>query len=292
VRFLKTGSEATLAARMIAKAATKRDLVLVGDWAYHGWHEWCEREADGVTPEDSRTVHFPHGMPPEDFAAMLRLKGWHPSMVAAVFIEPHRWETVDVAWLKAVREFCTRAGALLVFDEMIYGGRWAFGGATQYFGVDPDLACFGKAFGNGESVAFVVGREAMAAHGELVSGTYSGDVAGLDAVRRVVHEYVLPTFTPPVLEALWARGRQLQRGLREVAEASVKGNGCILAAEGAPVHQRLRFRDHDTALEFGAEMASRGVLVHWACINLSASHTPELVERVVDAAYLSMKALR
>jgi glutamate-1-semialdehyde 2,1-aminomutase len=188
VRFMKTGSEATHAAYRIAKGATGRKHVFFGDWAYHGWHEWSQGNSDVARTifhnEDLNTCH----------------EAYYP---AAVFIEPHRWEPVDIEWLKKVREFCTRSGALLIFDEMIYGGRWALGGATEYFGIIPDLACYGKAFGNGQAVAFVVGNDALLEHGEIVSGTYSGDITGLAAVLDVLDVYR----REPVIEALWERGR-------------------------------------------------------------------------------------
>jgi glutamate-1-semialdehyde aminotransferase len=184
--------------------------------------------------------------------------------IAAVFIEPHRWEPIDVEWLRSVREFCTRIGALLVFDEMIYGGRWALGGATEYFGVVPDIACFGKAFGNGQAVAFVVGNEALKAHGELVSGTYSGDVCGLHAVVETIGEYV----DDGVVETLWTRGRQLANGLDALCA------GTAICREGAPAHQRLVFPHPDQGARFSAEMVSRGVIWHPAVTNIMAAHTP------------------
>jgi len=172
VRFTKTGSEACHAAYRIAKAATGRDIVLVGDWAYHGWYEWC------ATPKGAGVVTYPHGFDLNDVL--------HQDQTAAVFIEPHRWESVNIEWLKSVRAFCDRIGALLVFDSMIYGGRWALGGASAYFGVQPDLECFGKALGNGEAVACVVGGEILEQHGQVASGTFrpGEEVAVLPSGRR------------------------------------------------------------------------------------------------------------
>ena len=257
VRFTKTGSEATHAAYRIAKAATDRPSVMVGDWAYHGWHEWVE---------DADTFHHGAQLPGGTYAP------------AAIFIEPHRWEPIDVDWLKDVRRWCTENGALLVFDEMIYGGRWALGGASEYFGVIPDLACYGKAFGNGQSVAFVVGNEALEEHGEIVSGTYSGDVGGLSAVVSTIDTYVKDN----VIETLWARGRQLQGGLRHLG----------MEVQGAPVHQRIKFTDKAQGLRFSTEMAKRGVLWHPDVTNIMAAHTSEIIDRVLEAAGESWKAVQ
>ncbi len=260
VRFMVSGSEACHAAYRIAKKATGKSRVFIGDWAYHGWLE---------QPAGAET--FKHGeLPPES------------EDIAAVFVEPHRWEPVSVEWLRSVRAFCDRVGALLVIDEMIYGGRWALGGATEYFGVIPDLACFGKAFGNGLPVAFVVGNAALAEHGTIVSGTYSGWRGGLEAVEETIVLYV----TEPVIETLWARGRQLQEGLRQVIPVELG------ACEGQPVHQRVRFFNPDHGEAFMHAMFRRGVLWHPACANVMYAHAEAQIDQVITAAQASVGDLR
>lgn len=267
VRFFKTGSEATHAAYRIAKVATGREWVLVGDWAYHGWHEWCSPAPD----------RFKHGADLDAFMPP-----------AAVFIEPHRWEPVDVDWLKSVRAFCDRVGALLVFDSMIYGARWHLGGASGYFGVQPDLECYGKGYANGQSCAFVVGRDALATHGEIASGTYSGDTVGLFAVCDTIGTYA----TEPVIDTLWTRGRQLQAGLQAIA----KDTGAFVV-EGQPVHQRIRFHEppaktaydyrvgdeRPLAKQFREGMAGRGVLMLPDAINVMYAHTEAQIDQVIAA---------
>jgi glutamate-1-semialdehyde 2,1-aminomutase len=265
VRFLKTGSESTHAAYRVAKRATGRSWFAMGDWAYHGWHEWC---SEGST---SRIV-FPHGG---------RFEGINGESLAAVFVEPHRWAAVDIEWLQWLRGFCDRVGALLVFDSMIYGGRFALGGTSEYYGVTPDLECFGKAFGNGQSVAFVVGNDALSEHGEVVSGTYGGDVNGANAIWSTIEEYR----RRGVVDMLWERGRQLAAGLERVIPASLG------VREGAPVHQRIRFADPTHGKRFSAQMAKRGVLWHPDVTNIMAAHTERQIERVIAAADESVRCL-
>jgi glutamate-1-semialdehyde 2,1-aminomutase len=264
VRFTVTGSEACHAAYRIAKAATGRSRVLVGEWAYHGWHEWV-----------SQCWQFEHG---DDLSSVYRCD---ENDIAAVFIEPHRWEPIDPEWLRSVRAFCDRIGALLVFDEMIWGGRFALGGATEVFGVVPDMVCYGKAFGNGQPVAFVVGRDALAQHGEIVSGTYSGYPQGLQAVVDTIRAYT----THPVLDTLWARGAQLQEGLRRVIPPALG------VCEGAPVHQRVRFFDPTHGQRFSDAMKARGILFHPACANVMYAHTEAQIDRVIAAAAESVGTL-
>ncbi len=265
VRFTKTGSEACTAAALIAKEATGRSRVLVGEWAYHGWHRT-------VGPET-----FKHGC----YFTFEQ----HPETIAAVFIEPHRWEPIDRTWLRAVRDFCDAAGALLVFDSMIYGGRWALGGASQWFGIHPDLECFGKAIANGQSAACVVGRDALEKHGELVSGTYSGDPCGLESIVSTLATYT----SGPVIQTLWRRGLQLRVGLDAVLRAHGELGG---QCQGEPVHQRVTFRDERTGHLFAKEMLARGILWHPSCVNTMYAHTEAQIDRVIEAAEQSCRAIR
>lgn len=285
VRFTRTGSEATHAAYRIARRATGRKHVLVGDWAYHGWHSWCERSPSGK-PEDDNTFLFPHG------GDLGETHTGAPTDVAAVFIEPHRWEPINIGWLRSIRDWCTKHGAMLVFDEMIYGGRWALGGATEYFRIVPDMACFGKAFGNGSPFACVVGGEVVRDHGEIVSGTYGGDVPSLMQATWVIQRYV----AHDIVHRLWTLGEALQHKLRYAVEHSDWKNYAFV--EGAPVHQRLRFvsgfgmTSEYLGREFSARMADQGVLWHPACANVCAAHTIEQMGIVATAAETALRNMK
>lgn len=259
VRFVKTGSEATSGALMVAKRATKRQFAMRLRGSYHGWHECWQ--------DDNPAMFWVTGSESDVFLRTMLLQ------CAAFFIEPPRWQQFERDWLERLVSLARESGALVVFDEMIYGGRWALGGASEYYDIQPDLACYGKALGNGAAVAFVVGGEALADHGTCISGTYSGDTVGLAAVQRTVWRYQALTL-PPVIATLWERGRQLQNGLREQG----------WTVEGAPVHQRIVFETAEAGKTFAAGMAARGVLWHPACVNVSAAHTEDDINRVLAAA--------
>lgn len=260
VRFTKTGSEATHAAYRIAKKATGLNAVLVAEGAYHGWHEWCEQACRYQMGDDLSAV---------------------ATQAAAIFVEPFRFQPMDREWLQALRRWCIEGGALLVFDSMIYGGRFALGGASEYFGITPDLECFGKAFGNGEAVAFVVGNQALQQHGEIVSGTFSGDVTGLSAVCDTLHTYT----TEPVIETIWARGRQLQAGLRQVLPES------FATIDGEPPLTRLNFQYADDKQPFAEAMWERGILVYPDWLMTMYAHTEQQINQVIEAAGASWKTL-
>jgi glutamate-1-semialdehyde aminotransferase len=188
---------------------------------------------------------------------------------------------MDVRVLRHMRTFCDKCGVLLVFDSMLWGGRYALGGASEYYGVIPDLECFGKAFGNGEAVAFVVGNQALAEHGEIASGTFSGDVTGLSAVCEVLRAYT----TEPVIETLWARGKQLHAGLSQVLPASF----ATLTAPTPLIGITFANPAHKTA--FKDAMAERGVLMFPDWWMVCYAHTEEQIDRVIAAAEASCRTL-
>lgn len=268
VRFVRTGSEATHGALMVARRATGRQVVHRLRGSYHGWHEqWQEGGSSAV-----RDVYY--------FSA-----GDIPNArnTAAVIIEPPRWEIYNRDWLRAVVDAAHSAGALVIFDEMIYGGRWALGGATEYFAVKPDIACFGKALGNGAPVGIIVGNEALAEHGECISGTYSGDAHAAWSLIGTLDAYK----EHGVIEHMWARGEQLQAGLRDaVAASSIDAH-----VEGAPVHQRIRFDNPELGPAFSAEMVKRGIIWHPQCTNIMLAHTEAIIDEVIEAAAVSLEAM-
>ena len=197
----------------------------------------------------------------------------------------------------------------MIFDEMIYGGRWALGGLAEFastelagliingdrgelpYGneVTPDLACYGKALGNGAPVAMVVGGDALAEHGQAISGTYSGDVAALTALRDTLAAYQ----ERDVIDWMWRRGTQLQRGLRAECELS----SIDVEVEGAPVHQRLKFSEtrertpESWAQLFAAEMGKRAIVWAGHSTNIMRAHSEADIETAVDAAGASLRAL-
>jgi len=270
VRFTKTGSEATHAAYRIAKAATGRDTVLRLKGSYHGWHAWCS-ESDGtlLVDIDPDTVIDDVGL------------YWSEREPAAVIVEPPRFQSMSVNWLQRIRALCDQAGALLVFDSMIWGGRHALGGASAYYGVIPDLECFGKALGNGSAISFVVGTERTREHGEIPSGTFSGEVSGLAAVVSTLQAYR----AEPVVDTIWARGRQLQDGLRAIIPSSL---GVV---DGHPPCQRVQFVNPVHAQQFSDAMLERGVIWHPQVVLTMAAHTPAHIDHVLAAAAESVGVL-
>jgi glutamate-1-semialdehyde aminotransferase len=263
VRFTKTGSEATHAAYRIARAATGRDHVVRFSGSYHGWHSWCD--------EQPSTIAKGHVIPHQD--------------VAAYIVEPSRFEVEDIEFLKQLRNWCDLYGSLLIYDSMIYGGRWHIGGLSGFTGVEPDLECFGKAYGNGQAISFVVGTERTKAHGEIPSGTFSGEISGLYGLIRTLGVYR----ESPVIETMWARGRALLDGLRAVIDPELG------LPNGNPPCQRITWADEvpdasgwrsqsGNAQRFTDGMLERGVIWHPSVALTMYAHTEQQIAEVIAAA--------
>jgi len=217
VRYVRTGGEAMAVAVRIARAAAGREVVAVA--GYHGWHDWyiaanLEQDrlhdlllpsvpAAGVPRDLAGTVlPFPYG----DLEAFDRLIAQHGPTLAAVIIEPARYELPSNAYLEHVRERAARAGVVTIFDEITSGFRVAVGGAHLTVGVAPDVAVFAKGMSNGYPMAAIVGRRAImeAAQRTFISSTYwterIGPTAALATIRRLQEARV-----PPHLAEMGAR---------------------------------------------------------------------------------------
>lgn len=281
VRFLKTGSEADAAAVRVARAATGRDVIVQA--GYMGWLDW-----HAVTTPRSKGI-------PKDFARFVAPFSYndldsleaaleeHRGQVAAVIMEPVLLDEPRPGFLAAVKAAAHRHGALLVFDEIVSGFRWAVGGAQEHFGVVPDLATFGKGMANGLPLAAVVGRaDLMGEFDEIfVSSTFGGDTLALAACRATLEEYA----RLPVIAHLWRIGRRFQEGFRAVAARLGVPAQCV----GYPVHPKVVIRHASEQTErllmslFLQETARRGVIFHFAGFNVSLSHREADVDMSLEA---------
>lgn len=193
VKFCKTGSDACEAAVRIARAHTKRNLILSD--GYHGW-------ADGFVSLSPPA----YGVPPSDALQFAKLSEHDiTDKVAAVIVEPVITDlsTQRIEYLKALREICTKRGVVLIFDEVITGFRFPKFSVSGYLGIIPDLICLGKAMANGFPISAVCGkRSIMNCEEYFVSSTYAGCVDALVASKKVM-ELLQKTYK---IEDLWSKG--------------------------------------------------------------------------------------
>jgi glutamate-1-semialdehyde 2,1-aminomutase len=238
VRFVSSGTEATMSALRLARAATKRSKIVKFTGCYHGHADFLLVQAGsgvatlglpdspGVTPgavADTLTAEF------NDLDGVELLFAAHPDEIAAVIVEPVAGNMGLVVpaegFLEGLRELTAREGALLVFDEVMTGFRVHPGGAQALYGIEPDLTTLGKVIGGGLPVGAYGGRgeimELVAPAGPVYqAGTLSGNplamTAGIETLRGLSE--------PGVWEGIARAGGRLLEGLGEAAaEAGVAG---------------------------------------------------------------------
>ena len=230
LRFVSSGTEATMSALRVARAATGRDVLLKFDGCYHGHADsFLVKAGSGVA-----TLGLPNspGVPDalaaltltapfNDVGAVEALLKVHGDRVAAIFVEPFvgnaGFIAPDAAFLPALRRLATEHGALLVFDEVMTGFRVAPGGASEYTSVTPDLTTLGKVIGGGLPVAAYGGRrdlmQLVAPSGPVYqAGTLSGNPLAMAAGLAT-----LTALTPSLHAEIATRTRGLVEGLRGIA---------------------------------------------------------------------------
>ncbi len=294
-RWVKTGSEATEAAVRIARCATGRDKILTIKSGYHAWHAWFQAvkpQHPGVPEDIASLIHgLDYGFEP-DFSPPDPLGEY-----ACVILEPAPITGGgDAAWLKWLVDTAHAHGTLVIFDEVVWGFRLARAGGTEYFGVQPDLACYGKALGNGIPVGAVVGKRDLMQHARLISGTFGGDTLGLAAAMAVMHAYE----EKPVVETMWERGSQLCDGFNAI-------NPLLAVMTGYPVHPVIKFSqmlsvgesndagslpsEADIMSLFLQELAVRGQLFHPAGLNITYTHRREHIDRTLVACEQALEVV-
>ena len=280
VRFGKNGSDATAGAVRVARAFTGRDRVAV--CGYHGWQDWyigSTARNKGV-PEGTRSMT--HRFDYNSLESLDRLFQEHPREFAAVIMEPMNVAEPAPGFLAGVAEATRRHGAVLVFDEVITGFRFANGGAQELFGVTPDLTTLGKGIANGYPLSAVVGRADIMTLMEEVffSFTMGGEALSLAAAVAALTKLK----REPVVEKLRRTGQKILDGARECI--AKHGIGGFARASGHPSWTFLQFADMPTCSQweiktlFMQEVQARGIL-SFGTHNVTYAHTDDDVIKLL-----------
>ena len=218
VRFAKNGSDATGAAVRIARAYTGKEIII--QCGYHGAQDWfiVSTERNLGVPKVLRDYIFSFSY--NDIESLENLFRDHHGRVAAVIMEPMYDQFPKDNFLEQVKLLTHKNDALLIFDEIITGFRWSLGGAQEYFGVIPDISCFGKAMANGMPISCVVGRRTIMEQTKdvFLSMTYGGECLSLAAAKAVITALKNDS---RILAHIWEMGALLQRGIVKL----IKKNG-------------------------------------------------------------------
>ena len=310
VRFVNSGTEATMSALRLARAFTGRDRIVKFEGCYHGHADGLlARAGSGVA-----TLGLPDspGVPKafaeqtlvasyNDIESVRRLVERHPDEIACVIVEPVAANMGVVppaeGFLAALRELTREAGALLVFDEVVTGFRIGVGGAQAHYGVEPDLTCLGKVIGGGLPVGAYGGRrelmEQMAPIGPVYqAGTLAGNpmamAAGIVTLRILANEggyRVLDELAGRLTSGLLALARQAEIDV----QINRVGSMFTVAFTDQPVtdYASARRADTDRYARFFHAMLERGVYLppsqFEACF-LSFAHLERDIEQTLAAA--------
>ena len=314
VRFVSSGTEATMSAVRVARAHTRREKIIKFEGCYHGHaDQFLVQAGSGLTtlgvptsPGVTRSSAADTLLASyNDLVSVERLCESFPDQIAALIVEPIAGNMGVVLpqprFLQGLREVCTRYRILLVFDEVISGFRVGAGGAQEWSGVMPDLTCLGKIIGGGLPVGAYGGRGDLM---RLVSpagpvyqaGTLSGNplamTAGLWSLKRL---------SKALYRQLSSLGAQLAEGLADAArragvELQVNGIGSTLTPffTSAPVtnYQTAIRADAAKYGTFFKGMLARGVYPppsQFESWFLSAAHSRRDVEKTIKAAREVMK---
>jgi glutamate-1-semialdehyde aminotransferase len=273
IRFLKTGAEAMAAAVRLARVVTGRDAIL--GCGYHGWLDWCETREDRGVPAASRALY--RELPFNDAEGTRKLIRAAGDKLAAVTFEPVILAPPDPQWLAVLREETTRAGALLVADEIKTVCRLAIGGACERFGIRPDLVVIGKAIANGFPLAAVGGRADVM---DAVSRTWISSTLATEFVSLAASRATLAAMVEAQVPAHLTRvGTRLLAGLEALASAHRE---IAVRAAGLPEMCFLEYRDEAVSGRVATACAARGLLFKRSAYNfVSLAHDGGAVDRTL-----------
>ncbi len=300
VKFAKNGSDVTTAAIKLARAYTGRNLVAVcADHPFFSVDDWfigSTPMAAGI-PQTTRsaTVKFRYN----DLASIETLFAQYPGQIACLIMEAETSEPPAADFLPGVKRLCHEHGALFVLDEIITGFRWHNGGAQHCYNIEPDLSTFGKALGNGFSVAALAGkREIMELGGLthplervfLLSTTYGAESFTLAAAIATMRIYQ----QEPVVEQLHSQGEKLIAGINQAiathdlqAYFQVFGRPCNLVYA---TRDQAGERSQPFRTLFLQETIKRGLLM--PSLVGSYSHTDADIQRTVEGVGAALGVYR
>ena len=288
VRFARSGGEANAIAVRIARAASNKDQVAI--CGYHGWHDWYLsvniEEKDGLNehllpglspkgvPKNLAKTVFPFNY--NDYEGLEKIV--NVNNIGVIKMEVQRNDGPEPGFLEKVRDLATRNNIVLIFDECTSGFRETFGGIHKKYNVEPDMAVFGKALGNGYAITAIIGkREVMeSAQSTFISSTFwterIGPTAGIQTLRTMQNQESWKFITHQGLKV-----RNLWQEIADTFKLKIK-------ISGIPAISSFSF-ESDLSLEYKTlitqEMLKKGYLAS-NLIFLCTQHSDEIIERYID----------
>lgn len=314
IRFVSSGTEATMSAVRLARGFTKRDLILKFEGCYHGHADsFLSQAGSGLaTLGIAECPGVPQALaeltlnaPYNDLAAVERVFAAHPRKIAAIIVEPVAANMGVVppkeGFLKGLREISTKNGTLLIVDEVITGFRLRNGSVQELFGVEADLTTLGKIIGGGLPVAAYGGRAELMNHVAPLGPVYqAGTLAGNPLAMRAGIATLRQLSEPSLYERLNRLSERFASGLQKAAgetgvAARVNSYGSLstLFFTEEPVRNYQDAKKSDTKRygSFFRQMLDRGIFLapsQFEAAFVSAAHREEDIERTLAAVRESL----
>ncbi len=287
-RFARTGGEANAVAIRIARAAAGKDKVAI--CGYHGWHDWYlsanlgdEKSLDGHllpgldpkgVPEILRDTVYPFSY--NDFSGLEELVQAHD--IGVIKMEVSRNMGPEDNFLHKVRQLASKNNIVLIFDECTSGFRQSFGGLHKVYDVEPDMAVFGKALGNGYAITAVIGRR------EIMEAAQTTFISSTFWTERIGPTAALKTLEVMEKEKSWEKITQTGQDIMAGWKALAEKYDLSITVNGLPALASFSF-DSPKALAYKTlitqEMQARGYLAGnavYACI----AHSSEIVSNFLS----------
>jgi glutamate-1-semialdehyde 2,1-aminomutase len=317
IRFVSSGTEATMSAARVARGATGRDKIVKFEGCYHGHADGflVQAGSGALTFGTPTSPGVPSGAVANtllarfnDLESVARLVAANRNQIAGLIIEPVAGNmgvvTPETGFLEGLRTICTRAGIVLIFDEVMTGFRVARGGAQELYGVTPDLTCLGKIVGGGLPVAAYGGRADLMDRVSPAGPIYQAGTLSGNPLAMVAGLWSLARLTPALFRKLSAAGETLAAGLASAArDADVPLQVNALGSMVTPFFTTTRVRDFESATTsdtkafatFFRAMLRRGVYLppsQYEAWFISGAHTARDLTRTIAAAREAMKDVK
>ena len=288
VRFVKNGGDATTSAIKLARAYTGRDLVALS--GYHGMHDWSIGSTENNKGVPLAISDLTKTFEYNNIESLEEIFKHYPNQIAAVILEPIPAYGPKDDFLQKVKELTHENGAILIFDEVVSGFRYALGGASELYDIVPDMAAFGKGMGNGLPISAVAGKKEIMEQieeGIFVSTTFGGEalsMAGSLAALEILEK-------PGVYEHIWDLGSILKEGLEDLIDKYELND--VISVSGLPPHCGVEFENVgsldylDINSIFSQTMVHNGILTV-GINNINLSHTEEEINAYLSAAEEAM----
>ena len=320
VRFTSSGTEATFYALRTARAYRGRDKILKFEGGFHGMHDYALMSMSPAAPHDfprptPDSAGIPRAIEDEvliapfnDLETATSIIEEHHDELGAVIVEPfQRLLPPKPGFLQGIRDVTAQYGVPLIFDEVVTGFRFAYGGAQEFYGVEPDMCSLGKVIAGGFPLAAVAGKEEMMSHFDASStesggflpqiGTLSGNpvaaAAGLKTLEILRRE--------GTYERIFATGNRLKDELQRMLDeaeipASVVGEAPLFdvffTEQEITDYRSTLLADKRMLARFNELLLAQGVLKGDTKFYVSLAHTNIDVQHTIDAFASAINELK